>query len=369
MRLATFNLENMFERPAIMNLPSNDEGRQVLADYYHLSDLIQKELYSQEDKDTIFAIMKQYSGLLTATGDSTYIRLIESRGHLTDSKHTKVQANGRGDWIGWFELKRDAVDEIATENTARVIDTVNADILCMVEVEDRIAVNRFDSSVIPKINGQKYSHTMVIDGNDDRGIDVGIMTKQTFDIKSIGTHVDDSDENGPIFSRDCAEYTVGTPSGSRLLLLVNHFKSQGYGNPEDNDAKRKRQAKRVREIYEERLGQGIELIAIVGDLNDSPERDPLQPLVSNGSTLVDIMKDPHFSGDSRPGTYGDGIAKDKFDYILMSPKLLAKVRQGGIERRGVWGGKNGTLFPHFPEITSKVQAASDHAALWVDLDL
>src|SRR3954463_6686892 len=103
MRLASFNLENMFERPVIMNLPSDEEGRHVLEDYYHLSDLIQKQLYSQNDKDTILAIMKQYSGLLTI-GDSKFIRLIESRGHLTNSKHTEVEANRRGDWIGWFEL-------------------------------------------------------------------------------------------------------------------------------------------------------------------------------------------------------------------------------------------------------------------------
>ena len=368
MRLASFNLENMFERPIIMNLPSDEEGRHELADYYHLSDLIQKQLYSQDDKDTILAIMKQYHGLLT-TGDSKFIRLIESRGHLTNSKHTEVDANGRGDWIGWFELKREAVDEIATENTARVINVVNADILCMVEVEDRTAVNRFNNSVIPKVNGQKYSHTMIIDGNDDRGIDVGIMTKQTFDIKSIGNHVDDNDADGQIFSRDCAEYAINTPSNNSLLLLVNHFKSKGYGQPAANDAKRRRQAKRVREIYEEKLSQGIELIAIVGDLNDSPERDPLRPLIGDGSTLVDVMKAPHFISDGRPGTYGDGVAKDKFDYILMSQKLLTKVQQGGIERRGVWGGKNGTLFPHFPEIQKKIHAPSDHAALWVDLDL
>jgi endonuclease/exonuclease/phosphatase family metal-dependent hydrolase len=368
MRLASFNVENMFERPAIMNLPSNDEATHVLEDYYHLSDLIQKKLYSQDDKDTILTIMKKYKGLLS-TGDSKFIRLIESRGHLTDSKHTKVQANGRSDWIGWFELKREAVDEKATENTARVIDAVKADVLCMVEVEDRVAVNRFNSSVIPKVNGQKYSHSMVIDGNDDRGIDVGIMTKLVFNIRSIGTHVDDTDSKGLIFSRDCAEYMISTPSNNNLLLLVNHFKSKGYGQPAANDAKRKRQAVRVREIYEEKLSQGIELIAIVGDLNDSPERDPLRPLIGDGSTLVDVTKDPHFVSDGRPGTYGDGTATDKIDYILMSPKLLPRVLGGGIERRGVWGGKNGTLFPHFPEIQTKINAASDHAALWVDLDL
>jgi hypothetical protein len=54
MRLATYNLENMFERPIVMNLPSTDDGRQVLADYYNLSDLIQKQEYSQDDKNTMF---------------------------------------------------------------------------------------------------------------------------------------------------------------------------------------------------------------------------------------------------------------------------------------------------------------------------
>jgi endonuclease/exonuclease/phosphatase family metal-dependent hydrolase len=368
LRLATFNLENLFERPIAMNLPSIEEGRQVLTDYYRLSDLIQIQTYSQNDKDMILELMRRYQGLLK-TGDSKFIRLIEVRGHLTDSKHTKVQANGRDDWIGWFALKHETVNEIATENTVRVINTVKADVLCVVEVEDRTAINRFNDSVIPKVNGQKYGHTMVIDGNDDRGIDVGIMTKSTFDIERIGTHVDDYDAVGQIFSRDCAEYTVRTPSGNSLLLLVNHFKSQGYGKPAYNDMKRKRQAKRVREIYEKKINQGIEFIAIVGDLNGSPETDPLQPLISDGSTLIDVMKGPHFIGDDRPGTYNDGRTRDKIDYILMSPKLLTKVNQGGIERRGVWGGKNGTLFPHFPEIQKKIHAASDHAALWVDLDL
>jgi hypothetical protein len=35
----------------------------------------------------------------------------------------------------------------------------------------------------------------------------------------------------------------------------------------------------------------------------------------------------------------------------------------------MWGGKNRTLFLHFPEIKKKTDAASDHAALWVDLDI
>jgi hypothetical protein len=53
----------------------------------------------------------------------------------------------------------------------------------------------------------------------------------------------------------------------------------------------------------------------------------------------------------------------------MSPRLSDRVLRGGIERRGVWGGANGTLFPHLETIRTKQDAASDHAALWVDLDI
>jgi endonuclease/exonuclease/phosphatase family metal-dependent hydrolase len=371
MRLASFNVENMFERVSIMNLSTWDEGKQVLQDFADLSDLIQKQQYSQNDKNKILELMKRHKGLLT-TGESKHIRLNEIRGRLLKKRRNapiEIGVNGRDDWIGWFELKRETIKEAAIENTARVIRAVNSDVICMVEVESRITANRFNDSVIPKVGGQKYGHVMLIDGNDDRGIDVGIMTRQSFDIKSIVSHVDDTDGQGRIFSRDCAEYEIMTSSGNKLLVLVNHFKSKGFGSQQENDAKRKRQAKRVREIYEKRLSEGFEFIAVAGDLNDIPDREPLQPLLGDGSNLIDIMQHPHFKGDGREGTHGNGTKNGKLDYVLMSPQLAGRVQVGGIERRGVWGGKNGDLFPHFPEIKTAKDAASDHAALWVELDL
>ncbi len=82
-----------------------------------------------------------------------------------------------------------------------MINAIDTDVLCAVEVESRIAVNRFNYNVIPEIGGNKFRHTMVIDGNDDRGIDVGILTKPSLKIVSIASHVDDTDEEGQIFSR------------------------------------------------------------------------------------------------------------------------------------------------------------------------
>ena len=123
--------------------------------------------------------------------------------------------------------------------TARVIADVDADILAIVEAEDRPSLIRFNQELL----GGMYRHVMLVDGNDERGIDVGILTKPGFPIRSIRSNVDAEDADGVIFSRDCCEYRVGTPSGAVLTVLVNHFKSQSGGG----GSLRMRQANRVRE--------------------------------------------------------------------------------------------------------------------------
>jgi hypothetical protein len=84
---------------------------------------------------------------------------------------------------------------------------------------------------------------MVIDGNDDRGIDVGIMTR--FPVGTMRSHVDDLSDEARIFSRDCAEYEMVLPSGRTSLLLVNHLKSRGFGTPAGSNAVASGQARRV----------------------------------------------------------------------------------------------------------------------------
>jgi endonuclease/exonuclease/phosphatase family metal-dependent hydrolase len=152
-------------------------------------------------------------------------------------------------------------------------------------------------------------------------------------------------------------------------VLLNHLKSKGYGTAAQNNAKRKRQARYIRKVYDQHVAAGHANVAILGDFNDTPDSDPLSPLLSSGSTLKDISEHPTFVDGGRPGTYGNCTASNKIDYILLSPALFAAVAACGMERRGMWGGKNGTLWPHFPQIKSENEAASDHAALWVDLNI
>src|SRR5574341_567779 len=296
MRLATFNVENLFERAKVLNLPQWSYGKPVLEDYKKLTDLIEKSVYTAADKAKIVTIMTKYPGLLS-NGSSKFLRLRENRGKLirTQAGQRVVAAGGRGDWIGWFELEKEPVNETAIENTARVINAVGADVLGIVEAEDRTALREFNEIVLPQVGGTAYSHVMLIDGNDERGIDVGLMTKNNLPMEMLRSHVDDRNSSGRrIFSRDCAEYYLPISGGGRLLILMNHFKSKGFGSQADSNARRQAQAQRVMDIYRERRQQGFTHIAIMGDLNDTPDSGPLQPLLGQGSDLKDVFSHPSF---------------------------------------------------------------------------
>lgn len=371
MRIASFNVENMFRRAAVLNRENWHEGEPVLEAYAALTQIFEKSTYSDRDCERILELIGRL-GLLK-DDESKYAVLRKPRGQLL-SRHrngsVEVIARGRGDWIGWLELKREALDEIATRNTAAVVADVDPDVLAVVEAEDRPALVRFNEYVLPQAFGSKrkawtFEHVMLIDGNDERGIDVGLFTKDS-PITEMRSHVDDRNKKGDrIFSRDCAEYEIEA-GGKPLLLMVNHFKSKGYGNPADNDARRKAQAERVAKLYKARRSE-YERIAVMGDFNDTPDSKPLKPLLGIPE-LKDVSEHPSFVWGERHGTFGTG--NEKIDYILLSPALFDLVEAGGINRKGVWrGSRTREPWEMLPTLSREIEAASDHAAVWAELNL
>ena len=152
-------------------------------------------------------------------------------------------------------------------------------------------------------------------------------------------------------------------------MLVNHFKSKGYGKTSESNAKRKAPGQAGRAGRHGGCSeQGEEHVVVLGDLNDTPDSGPLAPLFAS-TDLRDISTHPNFIDDGRPGTYANGTKSNKIDYVLLSPALFAKVTGGAVFRKGVWGGKHGTLFPHYETMTNASQAASDHAAIYADIDI
>jgi endonuclease/exonuclease/phosphatase family metal-dependent hydrolase len=368
MRLASFNVENFFARPRAMS-PTVTNGSDILAAQAEVNGVLEQPTYAAADK-------KRILDLLTTLGvrdsdNAAYATLHQMRGHLlTRTRGTvTVTATGRGDWTGWVDLTTEPVLASATSNTARVVNDLAPDILGVVEADNRVVLKRFADSELRVGQVPRFEHVMLIDGNDDRGIDVGILARKQWTITRMLSHIDDADAGGIIFSRDCPEYEFLSPSGAQLVILINHLKSKGYGSQRENDARRRRQAKRVAQIYKNLSEDNPALhIAVIGDFNDFPTSPPLQPLLAN-TDLKDISTHPKFKPGPRPGTYGNCTANEKIDYILLSPSLYGKVTGGGIWRKGAWGGKNGTLWPHYPTLKSDADAASDHSAIWADVNL
>lgn len=370
MRLASYNVENLFDRAKVMNLPSHAEARPILDQFSALSGLLAKLDYTAADKTRMSELMIDLGLEQSDTGP--FVLLRRNHGGLLTRPNgggIVITASGRADWVGSLELRDEPLRHAAVLNTARVIADVNADVLAVVEAESRPVLAEFNRAMIAEVGGASYRHVMVIDGNDDRGIDVGLMCRPGFAIDRMRSHVDDRLANGSlVFSRDCPEYEIMTPGGTRLIVLINHFKSKGHGSFAASNARRLAQASRVKEIYDALRQAGNDHVAIVGDFNDTPASAPLKPLLQD-SDLKDVSAHAAFDDGGRPGTFGSSTAANKIDYILLSPALFGAVTAGGINRKGMWPGVSPKKWDIFPEVTRPEEIASDHAAVWVDLTI
>lgn len=367
-RLGSYNVENLFNRARAMNLESWADGKPALDAFAAFSKLLGKITYTAADKRRMLELIEKLG--LRKQDKGPFVILRQNRGNLL-SRHKdgtiSIVADGRAGWSGSLELLNEPVDDQAMRNTARVIRDVGADILAVVEAENRPSLAAYNKEILKAVGGTPYRHVMLIDGNDERGIDVGLMTRETFEVRGMRSHVDDRLANGSeVFSRDCPEFDIALPGGERIVVLVNHFKSKGYGAKAASDARRQAQAARVAEIYERLRGEGVTLVAVVGDFNDTPDSAPLKPLLKQ-TDLADIATLPGFANGGFPGTYDTSSASKKIDYILLSPALKQRATGAGVFRKGVWSASR--RWEMYAELTGPVHAASDHAALWVDLDL
>jgi endonuclease/exonuclease/phosphatase family metal-dependent hydrolase len=381
-RIASYNVENLFARPRVFHTADWSVGEPRLAAYEQVSALFQKDAYSVRDKADmksllveleIYFVNAQGAVRRKETSSPRWAWLRKNRGGFDrqpedTTKDIEIIADGRDDWIGWVELAKEAVDEMSTRMTAKVIDEgVDAEIIAVVEAEDRPSLLWFNEELLD----EKYRHVMLVDGNDARGIDVGIMSKSGFPIRTIRSNVDAEDGQGIVFSRDCPEYEVVTQNGTHLFVLVNHFKSQSGGGGE----KRRRQAKEVRQIVDRLVGEGKHVV-VLGDLNEGPETvgtqaANLSALFDNDSPLVDVYSLPGFDVGPRPGTFDSCGIRNRLDYILVSQSLVPAFQGGEIFRKGLWGTRvtRPTAWETYPEIENRNQQASDHAAVFVDLDV
>ena len=250
--------------------------------------------------------------------------------------------------------------------TAKAIKEVNADILCLQEIENLHVLERFNSKYL---GGERYFHRLLIDSHDPRFIDVAVLSRYPF--SCIRTHRDERNDANTTwkFSRDCLEVDIKV-GPKALSLYLNHFKSM-MGGRSATKSRREEQAKRVAAIIDSRWkdkNYGGNFI-ILGDLNDYPDAGTSLSSLLNHRALVNVVT--RLPADERWTHYWAGGNKySQLDYLLLS-RALAHSNQGkpGIMRRGLPYRAEEYTGTRFDTVGHDDPKASDHAPLYMDVDL
>lgn len=365
-RIATYNVENLFGRAKVLNFANHETGDEKMLQIAELQSILEKATYSTADRDRagrLYDGLRDFIGYNILRSDIGFFLFRKHDADGDGDKETYRLAPTRSDqWQGFLTYDQDRFSDDTSRNTARVIEAVDADVICINEVESRPVLDSFNSD---RLN-RRYPYNILIDcKSDPRGIDVGIYSKHP--IGAVRTNIFATGGDGKsIFSRDCLEVEILTDNGS-VHLLANHLKSKYRGG----DDRRKAQATEVRRILGERYDLANQRVVVLGDLNDTPESDPLSPLLSLPG-LTDVLASPAGPAAGSRWTYRFRDDFNQIDYILASAPLAAALTHAGVERRGMppetLAGSNAGV-SSFPGITGWRNAGSDHAAVFADFEL
>lgn len=204
------------------------------------------------------------------------------------------------------------------DHLAAAIRKLDADVLALQEVENRPYLETFVNTYLADMG---YHEIILIEGNNDRGIDVACLSR--FPVEWVRSHRNldfvDAAGNPMRFQRDLLEVHL-TPKGyAPLDIFVVHLKSK-HGGEDETLPVRMGEAAAIRDIVDRRLARDPQsLFVICGDFNDVFESKPLQRIMGDGSIGLRSFHDM-VAADKRI-TYNRGQYQSMIDFILASPRL------------------------------------------------
>lgn len=280
---------------------------------------------------------------------------------------------------------------------ARVFREIDADIFMLCEVGGRESLENFNRHFL---DDQYKVH--LIEGNSDRGIDLGYLVKKSLPFKYdlishkhrsidfLYPHERLTKETGYVdrpsgrimshrFSRDVLELRlfedgVDTP---RLIVMLVHLKSQldrDRIDPYGRD-RRKAELEKLIKIYAEIDGDmgGQVPILIAGDFNGSAlraEPDAEFEALYRDTKLIDALELAQVPAEDRYTfmQIGRNASRNRqLDYVFVSPHLQGRVNPKGTfvyRYKDDWG----FVAPPPKNLTEKKQLPSDHYPVVLTLD-
>jgi endonuclease/exonuclease/phosphatase family metal-dependent hydrolase len=254
---------------------------------------------------------------------------------------------------------------------AERIKRMNLDVLAVQEVEDIDTLRQFNHVEL----GDLYPHSVLIEGNDPRLIDIGLLSKLPLGAATSWQHVPDPLDGHPLFSRDLLQVDVLSANRKRRLFTIfnNHLKSHfvpftaADPSAETTNANelRRRQCEGAAAIIAAQTRDRSRYV-VLGDMNDPPDSEFMAPLAASKALNLTLgVKNPsetrpapgspppptpawteRFKASGKPAVY------TLMDQVWLSPALAEKQTGASIDRRSKVGGDG-----------------SDHDPAWVTLNL
>jgi len=263
-------------------------------------------------------------------------------------------------------------DAAGTVHIARRIKAMDVDVLAVQEVEDIDTLRQFNRDQLDGL----YSYVALVEGNDPRLIDVGLLSKLPLGGITSWQHAVHHDApSQPVFGRDLLEVQILNPSRTRTLftLFNNHLKSNYVSFKDDpvegaraNNALRARQADVVAHIVKTRMRPNSRFV-VLGDKNDAPDSPYLWAFTADPQLgLVNALAEPQETRPAKPDTPPPPTAAwthrykpskqpalyELYDQIWLSPALAPRQVGAWIDRRQRHGGDG-----------------SDHDPAWIEVRL
>jgi endonuclease/exonuclease/phosphatase family metal-dependent hydrolase len=263
------------------------------------------------------------------------------------------------------------------KKTLKVVDRImdmDVDVLAVQEVEDIDTLRAFNRDKLTNL----YRYVTLIEGNDDRLIDVGLLSKYPVGAVTSWQHAVHKDSpDRPIFGRDLMETQILSQDRKKILftLFNNHLKSHFCDYREDkaactkkNNKRRKRQSDMIAQIVRKQTRPTSRFI-ILGDMNDPPDSPHLIPFTADAELNLtnalantretspptvpsNIPAPPHVNWTHRYKETGQPAEYELYDHIWVSNALSTRITGAWIHRR-----KNLT------------GDGSDHDPAWIELQL
>ncbi|MFM7052794.1 MAG: endonuclease/exonuclease/phosphatase family protein [Planctomycetota bacterium] len=245
---------------------------------------------------------------------------------------------------GEYDDIEEKTSEARLKAIARTIKELDADVLCLEEVESKECIEWFRDKYL---KGMGYDHVASLEAGYYRGVEQSVLSRIPIvdarvytgedavisdmesrrtaeSAKRLGGEWAKPEGKMPErFQRSPLRVDLRSPDGYEMTVFVVHFKAGA-----DFDHQRELEALQVEQFVEEMLAKNPDAnVAVLGDYNGMPNDMNVKALRISDDNLVSAF-DWRFDTKASRDTYVTHASGRSIDFIVMSPGLAADCVDG-----------------------------------------